>query len=101
MVVACGVTVVVPLVATAPMSGSMVRSVAPLLCQVISVDPPLIITVSLAKRLTVGGGVVDGATLMVTVSYAVPPGPTAVILYVVVDVGATVRSPPNSISPIP
>jgi hypothetical protein len=61
-------------------------------------EPPAMIVIGLATRVTVADGVVGGvmamATVTVAVAVALPPAPDAVAVYVVVPVGVTACVPP-------
>lgn len=87
-----------------PTPGCMSTEVALLEDQVNVVACPAVIVVGCAESCTVGPPFVGGAEVTVTVVAAVvfaPAAPLAVMVYVVLVVGVTVREPERLCAPIP
>jgi len=97
VVVIVGFTGWLPLRATEPIPLSMLTLSAPVELQERVDDSPEAMFVGLAEILTMG----KLFTVMVTLSVAVPAGPSAVMVYVVVTAGDTDRELFGSTDPIP
>jgi hypothetical protein len=78
----------------------MVNEVTFCVFQVRTVEPPEVIEFGDAVSVHAGVGV-GGLTVTVAAQCTVPPVPEAVMVYVVVPEGATVREPPVETPPIP
>ena len=91
MVVDPGVTVTLLSAATVPTPLSIVRLSAPVVIQLRVADPPAVIVGGTTEKLSIVGDA--GLTVTVTVEVAVPPGPVAANVYMVVVVGLTVLLP--------
>ena len=98
MVVALGVTAREPLEFTDPIPGVIDTVIALLDVHCNVVDCPAWIVCCEAVSVTVGA---RAFTVTVTERFTVPPGPAAVIVYVVVAAGVTVRTPLGMTAPIP
>jgi len=97
VVVTVGFTSVDPLWATEPIPWSMLTLSAPVeLHESVDISPEVIFD-GLAEMLTIG----KLFTVMVALSVAVPAGPSAMMVYVVVTVGDTDRELFGSTDPIP
>jgi hypothetical protein len=93
VVVAAGVTVTEPLVVAIAPIGLIVTAVAFVEVKLSTVEPPRKMVAGSAVTTAVGAGVATGWTTTVNEAVALPPGPVAVMVYVVVAAGVTVTEP--------
>jgi hypothetical protein len=97
-VVIVGDTLIDPLGPTAPIPGWISHESALVDCHVKVADPPYGMLRGSAAMATVGAG---AETVTVTLLVAVPPGPVAVMVYLVVAVGDTIVEPLGLTAPTP